>query len=196
MADQDDDRLLELAAGLRHLAEANQRNEKMLAEFRIVIDTLLTVLAGREQLNEGHLRLFEKLRERAQLASTPRIELDELEPDKYAVDNSEVDCAARMHLCHGRCCSFNIKLSRLDLAEGKLEWNIDRPYYLAKSREGYCVYQQRDSGFCGHYEFRPSTCRSYDCREDRRVWIDFEKMIPAPMPDGLVTLRRKPPTSG
>jgi hypothetical protein len=23
-------------------------------------------------------------------------------------------------------------------------------------------------------------CRGYDCREDRRIWLDFEKRIPAP----------------
>jgi hypothetical protein len=26
-------------------------------------------------------------------------------------------------------------------------------------------------------------CRSYDCRTDKRIWIDFENRIPAPWPD-------------
>jgi hypothetical protein len=27
------------------------------------------------------------------------------------------------------------------------------------------------------------TCHKYDCRNDKCVWLDFDKMIPAPMPD-------------
>jgi hypothetical protein len=30
------------------------------------------------------------------------------------------------------------------------------------------------------YEHRPAICRTYDCRKDPRIWIDFEKRIPAP----------------
>jgi hypothetical protein len=27
------------------------------------------------------------------------------------------------------------------------------------------------------------SCHKYDCRGDKCVWLDFDKMIPAPMPD-------------
>jgi hypothetical protein len=27
---------------------------------------------------------------------------------------------------------------------------------------------------------RPRTCRVYDCRRDPRIWLDFERRIPAP----------------
>jgi hypothetical protein len=37
------------------------------------------------------------------------------------------------------------------------------------------------SGGCTVYDDRPGTCREYDCREDKRVWIDYEKRIPAPL---------------
>ena len=42
-----------------------------------------------------------------------------------------------------------------------------------------------DAGACTAYDYRPSTCRTYDCREDRRVWIDFEARIPAPLPESI-----------
>ena len=29
-----------------------------------------------------------------------------------------------------------------------------------------------------------STARSYDCRRDKRIWIDYEQRIPAPAPHG------------
>lgn len=179
----------ELLTLARQLAASNERTEQMVAELASVIETLLTILAKKGELDEGHLRVVQKLRKHAKLIQTPQIQLERA-PDKYAVENSEVDCAARMHLCHGRCCAFSIPLSAQDLREGKLEWQIDKPYYLAKASTGYCTYQQEATGFCGNYEHRPATCRRYDCRDDSRVWIDFEKMIPAPMPPELVTIRR------
>jgi len=30
---------------------------------------------------------------------------------------------------------------------------------------------------------RPHTCHECDCRNDRGVWLDFAKVIPAPMRD-------------
>jgi hypothetical protein len=179
----------ELSAMIRRAAETNERNEKMLAEFRDVITTLLSILQAKGQLGEGHLRLIEKLKDRAKLASEPKIELN-AHVDKYVLENAEVDCGSRMHLCHGRCCSFKVRLSRQDLAEGGLEWEIDEPYYLKHNAEGYCTYQARETGFCGTYQNRPAPCRVYDCKDDKRIWLDFDAMIPAPMADGLITIRR------
>ncbi len=185
----DDERYLELAAGVRRALELNERTETTVSELRLMLDTLLSILQARGQLSDGHLRVLEKLRERARLSDEKTVELNDV-PDKYAVVSSEVDCGNRMHLCHGRCCSFNVKLSRQDLEEGGLAWRIQEPYYLAHDKQGYCVYQVRETGFCGSYHNRPAPCRTYDCRNDLRVWLDFEKMIPAPMADGLVTIRR------
>ena len=181
----------ELRALGRHLLSANERNEQMIAELASVIDTLLQVLAQKGELNDGHLRVIQKLKKHAKTIPVPPIALDRTN-DKYSeeIPCAPIDCEARMHLCHGRCCGFESRLSAQDLREGKLEWEIDRPYYLARDRTGYCVYQNKESGLCGNYEYRPAACRRYDCREDRRVWIDFEKMIPAPMPAELVTIRR------
>ena len=41
---------------------------------------------------------------------------------------------------------------------------------------------------------RPATCRTYDCRHDKRIWEDFDKGIINPTlfvtePDGRVRLR-------
>jgi Fe-S-cluster containining protein len=181
----------QLGAAVRRLAAANERNEKLIAELGAVLENVLQVMQFRGELGGGHLRQLDKLRERATLATAIPLELNDT-ADKYSVTNSEVDCGARMHLCHGRCCSFNVKLSRQDLREGQLAWRIDEPYLLDQTKEGYCVYQTRETGFCGNYQYRPAPCRSYDCRDDHRIWIDFEQMIPAPMPEELVTIRRTP----
>lgn len=183
--------LADLRADLARLGAANARNERLVAELASALDTLLQVLRLRETLQPGHLDMIDRVRRHAKLAREPQISLSTVD-DKYAVENSDMDCAARMHLCHGRCCSYNIPLSTQDLNEGKLAWRIREPYLLAQNDAGYCVYQNVTTGFCGNYEARPATCRVYDCRHDTRVWLDFEARIPAPMPDGLVTLRRRP----
>ena len=36
---------------------------------------------------------------------------------------------------------------------------------------------------CTIYRQRPVPCRGYDCREDARIWLDFEKCIPNPALD-------------
>ncbi len=186
----DADDVNELAEGVRRAVAISEGAKESVAGLRLMLDTLVQILKGRGDLGEGHVRMLERFRDRAR-TSELKIELGDA-PDKYAVENSVVDCDARMHLCHGRCCSFNVKLSRQDLEERELAWRIEEPYYLAHNREGYCIYQTRDTGFCGNYEFRPAPCRSYDCRQDHRIWIDFEQRIPAPMAPGLVTIRRNP----
>jgi len=97
-----------------------------LAELASVIDTLLTIRVQKGELNEGHLRVIQKLKRHAKAATAPQIALDHT-TDKYEVEGTgaDIDCAARMHLCLGRCCSFQIPLSAQDLREGKLEWQID-----------------------------------------------------------------------
>jgi Fe-S-cluster containining protein len=172
--------------------EEEQDLRQMVAELASVIETLLTILLRKGELDEGHLRLISKLRKHAKLITAPPIALDNT-TDKYTVESSPIDCAARMHLCHARCCGFDVQLSRQDLEEGKLEWQIEKPYYLPHDQTGYCIYQVKETGFCGAYEHRPASCRRYDCRDDKRIWEDFEKMIPAAMQSNLVTIRRRPP---
>jgi Fe-S-cluster containining protein len=81
-------------------------------------------------------------------------------------------------------------LSRRDIEEGELAWEIDRPYRLSHDADGYCSHLGREDARCQRYEYRPATCRSYTCRDDRRVWLDFEARIPAPMPVTLIPLHR------
>jgi hypothetical protein len=99
--------------------------------------------------------------------------------DKYVVPSDDIDCAARVHLCKARCCSFDVALSAQDVVERELPWEIDRPYVLPKKADGQCGCAD-DAGACTVYAKRPGACRAYDCRGDDRVWIDFDARIPAP----------------
>ncbi len=100
--------------------------------------------------------------------------------DKYRVAGADIDCAARLHLCHARCCSLSFELTQQDLDEGRVLWEISDPYMIRHERDGQCAHLDRGTLGCTIHAQRPATCRCYDCRGDPRIWIDFEAGIPAP----------------
>jgi Putative zinc- or iron-chelating domain len=176
-----DDLFSALATLLRETAGADPASAAGGAVARV--ELLIEILARRGVINEGHRRLLAKVRTDVQ-PQPPRVRL-QIYVDKYEQAVPEVDCENRVHLCHARCCSFTVALSRQDVEEGQLLWDIERPYLLRREEDRYCSHLDRRTRACGVYGNRPATCRDYDCRTDRRVWIDFEKMIPAPMPELL-----------
>jgi len=113
-----------------------------------------------------------------------RVALD-LGADKYSVASSDVPCAELVHLCHARCCRLTFALSTGDLDEGVIRWDYGQPYLIRqRESDGYCVHNDPSSRGCTVHAFRPRVCRQYDCRNDARVWIDYERRIPAPLSEG------------
>ena len=100
--------------------------------------------------------------------------------DKYQIEGADIDCAARIHLCQARCCSFTFPLSPQDLDEGGVRWDVEDPYMIRHDEDGYCSHLDRGTLGCTIHQRRPATCRQYDCRQDPRVWVDFEARVPAP----------------
>lgn len=88
----------------------------------------------------------------------------------------EVDCAARMHVCHAVCCKLSFALSAPEVEEGKVRWDLGQPYLIRHEADGYCTHCDRGSGACGVYADRPQTCKGYSCAGDGRIWKDFERM--------------------
>lgn len=178
-----------LRALLERLMAENERTQRGIAELQQQFETLIEIMIAAGTLRPGHTALIEKLRKRVEIARKVPIELSP-DDDKYAVTGEPIDCESRLHLCQARCCSFNVVLSRQDLAEAELTWDIDHPYRLSRQSDGYCGHLGREDAHCQRYEHRPATCRSYSCKTDRRVWIDFEARIPAPMPPTVIALHR------
>jgi Fe-S-cluster containining protein len=195
----DDDDRAELTAQLRRIAVEASEARSHTAELAQTIESLIDILVHAKTLKPGHVAMLKRVAKNAEAVRTPPIELSTV-ADKYAEHGDDFECAPRLHLCQARCCSFAVKLSRQDLEEGQVRWEIDHPYRLPReAADGYCTYLARTGealGGCTNYEVRPATCRSYTCRDDARVWLDFEAMVPAPMPDHVVpiaalTARRK-----
>lgn len=158
--------------------------DREVEELRAVLDSLIEILVSNGTLAEGHRRLFDKLRERVGVSARRTVQL-RIEPDKHTIEGPDIDCADRLHLCQARCCQLSVTLAAQDLEDGIFEWEWDRPYVLKRGGDGYCLKIDDKTGGCTCYDQRPAMCRRFDCREDRRIWIDFEKRIPAPLMDPL-----------
>lgn len=178
----------DLDAGLRFLHLMGMQTKLDL------VDMVSTLFALMEELVEsGHLdpQSFDERRgqflekEESRLKERAHVQL--ADPiDKYTLDNlPQIDCQSRLHLCKARCCKLSFPLSFQDLDERIVEWDYAKPYQIRQGADGYCVHHDRTNGCCSVYNHRPAVCRAYDCRQDKRIWIDFEQGIPAPEVDNL-----------
>ncbi len=141
-----------------------------------------------ELLNEKGLLTIEELDERKQIVGERLAEqfrqqgtgvmLQEPEYDKYAFQSEvKIDCENRVHLCKAACCRLPFALSKQDIREGIVHWDLGQPYMVAHGKDGYCDHLERGTFHCKVREHRPVPCRAYDCRNEKRIWLDFEKMI-------------------
>jgi hypothetical protein len=112
------------------------------------------------------------------------VALQDFDVSKYEfAGGAEIDCENRLHLCKAACCRLPLALSKEDVQEGIVRWDLGQPYMLARNDDGYCVHLESGTCRCGVYEHRPIPCRGYDCRNDERIWLDFEARVPNPQLD-------------
>jgi Fe-S-cluster containining protein len=173
----------ELLAGFHDLLRRTGITASSALDASALVYALADVLVGK-----GVLSLDELDRARKDVES--RLSTDLVEkgvtvrltdnaPDKYDMTEgtAEIDCASRLHLCHAACCRLRFALSEQDIEESIVQWSVREPYLNRQTDDGYCAHIGPDR-FCGIYENRPSICRSYDCRKDSRIWVDFDARIP------------------
>ena len=102
--------------------------------------------------------------------------LQEPNTDKYSYENlPEIDCESRIHLCKASCCRLQFAMSKQDVEEGIVRWELKQPYLIAVNEKGYCTHLKEGTCHCTIYENRPGPCRIFDCRKDKRIWLDFDK---------------------
>lgn len=88
-----------------------------------------------------------------------------------------VDCAARVHVCHGVCCRLKFALTQEEVEAGTVKWDIGHPYVIRQESDGYCTHNDRGTHGCTVYEDRPRLCADYTCANDSRIWSDFDNMV-------------------
>jgi hypothetical protein len=187
----------ELEEGLRQLHRMEMQTKLALERVEALVTAAIRVLQRAELVTEQAVLAEAD----DQLIAVKRAHENDAriylgpDVDKTKVESPTIDCASLMHLCKARCCRLSVALDFQDLDDG-LRWEYKRPYELRRRREdGYCVYSQPGTYRCDVYTKRPAICRTYDCRNDKRVWEDFEAKKPAPwnpdvsVPPPLVQIR-------
>lgn len=129
--------------------------------------------------NEGFQSALANIRA-ADAGQTSRVQLDLDPADKYTLTSPEIPCDELMPICQARCCRMSFAISTQDLDEGVIRFDYGQPYLIRQRKsDGYCVHNDPTTHGCTVHAHRPRVCRKYDCREDERVWADYEKRIPA-----------------
>jgi len=140
-----------------------------------------------ELLSEKGLLTIEELDERKRVVGQRLVEqlrkngdgvmLQDPEYDKYNFQEEViVDCASRVHLCRAACCRLPFALSKQDIREGIVYWDFGQPYLVAHNGNGTCGHLEPQTRACTVWAHRPVPCRAFDCRNDRRIWLDFAGM--------------------
>ncbi len=172
----------EVVGGLLYCHSRESMNTSKTLEVTAFAYALIELLMEKGLLTEEELdgrkrtvaeRLVEKFRE-----SEMGVMRQQGEQDKYTFKNgAKIDCKNRIHLCKAACCRLPFALSKQDVEEGIVKWDFEHPYMNARRADGSCVHLEQKTCRCTVYENRPVPCRGYDCRNDKRIWLDFEKKI-------------------
>lgn len=176
-------RQVELGFMFEHTMLSSVAKHAMRAEATVLVLKRMLVEAGVVDEEAVERLVDEELTQAAERESQRGIALvvNERDEDKYAItDLPEIDCANRVALCHAACCSLRFPLTRQDVEEGVVRFDLGQPYFNRVDESGYCVHFDRGGGCCTVYEQRPAPCRRFDCRKDQRIWLDFEARIPNP----------------
>lgn len=173
--------------GLIYTHDRANQNTAALEEVAAAVEGLVGLLVERgilsdEEVAEARDRAAEDVRRRFKEAGMAVITQEHGGRSKYEFEGGDrIDCENRIHLCHAACCRFRVGLSSEDVREGVLAWDTAQPYALAKKANGSCVHLDDATCACTVYAQRPIPCRGYSCRNDRRIWLDFEARIPHPL---------------
>lgn len=146
------------------------------AALRVLVDLLVEQgLVERQDFEARCLESSEQLR-REDVERGMAVAMQNFPESKYEFKGApEIDCDRRIELCKTACCRLPFALSLQDVREGRVKWDVGQPYMNARGPDGYCLHLDRCSRSCAIYESRPIPCRGYDCRNDKRIWVDFEK---------------------
>ncbi len=171
----------EVVEGLRYVHYQLGANTGKALEVSSFLYALIELLIERgiiteKELNERKIAVADRLVKKFQELGMGAV-FQEKEQDKYGFDDVQIDCEIRRHLCKAACCKMSFALSREDIEEGIVKWDLGHPYMIAKEESGYCVHLEKTTHRCKIWKNRPVPCRAFDCRNDRRIWLDFENMI-------------------
>lgn len=156
-------------------------NAVRLNELEVLLHSLTDTLLAKGVVSEGEITsamsdVQTELRQRNDLPGVRTMVRME-KGDAQADASVEVDCGSRLHICHAACCRLDFALSVGEVEAGKVKWDLGRPYFIRRERNGCCTHLEPGSQACRVYRDRPGVCRGYSCAQDTRIWKDFDNMV-------------------
>lgn len=181
----DDNDRNEIAQGLVYSHMRSNLNTIETHRALATVETLRDLLLAHKLIDKSEFEAeFETTAQRLReefVEQGMTVAIQEHPTSKYLFEGgAEIDCESRIEHCRAACCRLQFALSKEDVEEGVVRWDLSRPYLIAHGSNGSCVHLDPETKGCGVYRKRPLPCRKYDCSNDRRIWEDFEKMIPNP----------------
>jgi hypothetical protein len=170
----------ELTGGLLYTHSRANANTSRILETAAFLYALIELLDEKGIITVAELdarkpAVVERLEKRF-LDKGMGVTVQEPERDKYNLpEAAQIDCATRIELCGAACCRMWFPLSRQDIEEGVIQWDLQYPYIIAQDSQSYCRHLDRACSRCTAYDHRPLPCRMFDCRTDPRIWLDFEQ---------------------
>jgi Fe-S-cluster containining protein len=146
--------------------------DALMAKGLVVSDELPGATAAAA---EADVRAAEHLTEAEPSLGWPKVAV-RVDPSEPEADEP-VDCGARMHICEAVCCKLKFALTSDEIEVGVVKWDIGHPYIIRQNSTGYCCHNDSASNGCTIYADRPSLCRRYSCKNDARIWTDFDNMV-------------------
>jgi hypothetical protein len=174
--------LPDLLRGLIYTHNRANANTAIAHEANATLQALVEVLIERGAIDRKALatrrqEASEELRRRY-VERGMAVAMQEFGVSKYEFQGgAEIDCASRLHLCKAACCRLPFALSKHDVQEGIVKWDLGQPYMNARDEQGYCAHLEKGACRCTIYAQRPIPCRGYDCRSDQRIWLDFANCV-------------------
>jgi hypothetical protein len=184
----------EIVGGLLYAHGRANANTSRILEAASFLYALIETLDEKgvisiKQLDERQPAVAERVQRRF-LDKGMGAHLQDPEQDKYTFQNgAPIDCENRVHLCQAACCRLWFPLSKQDVDEGVVRWDLAYPYIIAQDEDKYCRHLDRGACHCTIYQQRPLPCRAFDCRQDKRIWLDFDNKVINP---DLDTMFREP----
>lgn len=156
-------------------------NQEQGSEAVAYAQALLELLVQKGIVGEEEIEAaLQRARQMVAGVLMPRVRLADMGDKRAEGQGVDIDCPALLHTCEARCCSFKFFLTKQDLDEGVARWDYGNPYWIRQGHDGYCSHSDPTSRGCTIYGDRPHVCRRFDCRHDKRIWLDFEKGVLAP----------------
>jgi len=175
----------ELVEGLRYVHARLGGNAQQAGDAAAFVYGLIELLAEKgvisvDELDQRKKVIAERLKEQGRERGLGVL-MQQPEYDKYTfADVATIDCENRVHLCRASCCKLPFALSRQDVEEGIVRWDLGQPYMIAHGNGQYCTHLDQGHCRCTVWSHRPVPCRGYDCRKDKTIWLDFENRIVNP----------------